>query len=186
MPMRNTSRRWGSIQQALHWTIVVLVVAQLAMGVVAGLGHGPTVDYVQNFWHASIGIVIFGLMLIRLGWRAANPAPELPADVHPVLAWFARFTHAMFYVLLIADPVLGYVTGCAHGDRLTFFGLALPSLIAKNHPLAHVLTLAHWDFGYAIMALIVVHAGGALQHEVIRRDNVLRRMVPGLALRPDR
>jgi cytochrome b561 len=186
MQVRNTPRRWGSVQQTLHWTIVMLVVAQLAMGFVIGLGHGPTVDRIQNFWHASIGILIFGLMTLRLLWREVNPTPSMPSDVDPWLAAFARFTHFAFYALLILDPVLGYFTGCAHGDNLSFFGLQLPHLIGKDKALGHTLVRAHWDFGYAIIACVVVHAAGALQHEFIRRDNVLRRMLPGTPLRPDR
>lgn len=139
-----------------------------------------------EFWHASIGILIFGLTILRLVWREANPAPALPADTNRFLAWFAHFTHFAFYALLILDPVLGYFTGCAHGDPLTFFGLPLPSLIAKSKPLGHKLVLAHWDFGYAIIACIVVHAGGALWHEFIRKDNVLRRMLPGTPMRLER
>lgn len=186
MPIQNTAERWGSVQQGLHWTIVILVVAQLAMGFVAGLGHGPTVDYVQNFWHVSVGILIFGLMLLRLAWRETHRRPALPGDMNRFLAWFAHFTHFMFYALLILDPILGYFVGCAHGDHMTFFGLSLPTLIAKDRPLAHVLSETHWDFGYAIIACIVVHVGGALDHEFIRRDDVLRRMLPGLPMRPDR
>ena len=32
--------------------------------------------------------------------------------------------------------------------------------------------------GYALIAVIVIHAAGALKHHIIDRDDTLRRMLP--------
>lgn len=58
--------------------------------------------------------------------------PELPPDLHPLLAWFANFTHFAFYALPILDPFVGSLTGCAHGDSLSLLGLRLPHRIGKS------------------------------------------------------
>lgn len=98
MQVRNTPRRWGSPQRTQHWTIVVLLVAQLAMDFEARL----------------------------------DPRPELPPDLHPLLAQFTSFTHFAFYALPILGSFAGSFSGCAHGDSLSLLGLRLPHQIGKS------------------------------------------------------
>ena len=77
--------------------------------------------------HKSIGMTIFALMAIRLAWRAAHPPPPLP----PMAAWqvqLSRFTHALLYVALLLQPLVGYLGSEVSGYPVKYFGVVLAEL----------------------------------------------------------
>ena len=79
MQLRNTSDRWGAVQQILHRVVAPLVLVQLALGVyIAGLPGEEVGGRAAFAWHASIGVTILALMVGRLIWRRASPDPEAP------------------------------------------------------------------------------------------------------------
>jgi len=82
MAVRNTTTRWGSVAQLLHWAIVILIIVQFVLGYRAhwatGLKKLGTVVP-----HKSWGITILALAIIRLVWRLANPSPLLPNNLKP-------------------------------------------------------------------------------------------------------
>ncbi len=42
MPLKNTQARWGSVSQALHWLVVLLILAMAWLGLtMGGLPNGP-------------------------------------------------------------------------------------------------------------------------------------------------
>jgi cytochrome b561 len=132
--------------------------------------------------HASAGIAILILSLVRLGWRVANPPPPLPSGS----AWWeeagSRVTHTLFYVLMIGLPLTGL--------------LALPEHVARHPEIAAislfgVLPVPRIDLSLAIpwggihtiaskvgIALLVLHVAAALKHQFWNRDGVLLRMLP--------
>ena len=66
-----------------------------------------------------------------------------------------------------------------HGAQTPFFGLFnLPAIVSKNEALATLLFTIHRWVGYLLIILILMHVGAALYHQFIRRDNVLKRMLP--------
>src|SRR4029079_6811662 len=73
--------RYTTTAIVLHWVIAGLVCVQFAWGWwmqdIPKQPVGPRVD-AYNL-HKSFGMVLFALMLLRLGWRIGHPAPPLPA-----------------------------------------------------------------------------------------------------------
>jgi cytochrome b561 len=62
---------------------------------------------------------------------------------------------------------------------VSWFGLfTLPDLIAPNRPAYEFLLEAHEAVGILLFVVALIHAGAALKHHFIDRDNVLRRMLP--------
>jgi polyisoprenoid-binding protein YceI len=81
-------------------------------------------------------------------------------------------------------PLLGWLHSSAAGFPVVLFGvLPLPNLVAADKALADTLGFAHWIGGWALVALIVGHAGAALWHHYKLRDDVLQRMLPGASSR---
>src|SRR6185503_10525195 len=60
--------------------------------------------------HKSIGLTILMLSFVRLGWRLANPTPALPTGMSTWEHFAARGVHVLFYVLMIAIPLMGWAT----------------------------------------------------------------------------
>ena len=87
--------------------------------------------------------------------------------------------HTSLYVLLLAMPIVGYIANSAYGAPTPFFGLFdLPPIVGKNEALATQLFTIHRWVGWLVIALVLMHVGAALYHYFIRRDNVLKRMLP--------
>jgi cytochrome b561 len=57
--------------------------------------------------------------------------------------------------------------------------IPLPALAAKGTAWAHSAGDVHDVLLYVLLALIALHVLAALYHHVLRRDDVLRRMLPG-------
>jgi cytochrome b561 len=183
----NTRARWGSVSIGLHWTIAALV---LLVQVPAGITM-VSVDpgTVQNFFyniHKTTGIVIFLLALIRLGWRWSHPVPALPADLPGWQAAAARTTHVLLYLVLFAMPVTGFLYTAMGGFPVPFFMLYdLAPLVAEKKPVAEGFKLAHLTLQWLLYLVVLLHVAGALQHHLIRKDGILRRMLSPTAPLPE-
>ncbi|MBK8210713.1 MAG: cytochrome b [Rhodospirillales bacterium] len=179
MQVANTREGWGAVQQALYWTIGLTVLGQLCVGLI--FSNLPENDPAAGTYfgiHGTLGVLIFTAMLFRLVWRQMHPVPALPDTLSPSLKLVARGTHWAFYVLLIGLPLGGWLMVNARGYRVSFFGLELPALIAKNQPLAEIVFKFHAGGAFLLAGLIVLHVGAALRHEFLLKDNTLRRMTP--------
>jgi cytochrome b561 len=179
--LHNTTERWGTLQQLLHWGVVALVLMQLLVGMTLARtpGDDPAWQSLMPF-HASIGIGILITMLVRLVWRLRNPVPKLPDTLTTREKKLAHTTHWLLYVTLIGIPIVGWLTVNAFGQSPTVFGFNLPSLIAADRELAAELKTWH-SAGVAVLAaLLTLHIGAALRHGYVLKDGVLNRMAPFL------
>lgn len=181
MPLRNTDTRWGSIAQAFHWMIALLIIVQGAIGLImVELSLSPTKVKVFAL-HKSIGLTILALALLRLVWRAGNRAPYDPAAMPRWQHLAARTSHVALYVLILALPLSGWLFNSAANSPLAWFGLVhLPSQTGHVDPALKAFALtAHVTLFWILVAVVALHVGAALWHHFYQRDDVLRRMLPG-------
>jgi cytochrome b561 len=191
LPFRNTKLRYGSVAMSFHWLIAVLVIVNLCLGFYAAnmlddndLNYFPIIQL-----HKSIGLTVLVLSVLRLGWRLINPIPPLPSDFGPTMRLLAHASHFLFYFFIIAVPLLGWmmVSASARGTPTIYFGLYqwphIPWLAelprADKRAFSGLFHESHAILAYSALALAVVHIAAALWHQFIRRDTVLRRMLPG-------
>jgi cytochrome b561 len=91
----------------------------------------------------------------------------------------AEAVHIALYAILLAMPIIGWVGTNAYGEPMqVFWSLTLPSLIGKNEAPSDILWDAHNSLGLTLGGLIVLHAGAALAHRFLFKDDVLFRMWP--------
>jgi cytochrome b561 len=179
MTVRNTPHRWGVIAQLLHWLIALLVVVQVTLAMMADDLPVGMKKLTLLARHKSVGITILVLAAFRLGWRWANPTPNLPATLKPYEVSLARASHALLYVLLFAVPLTGWTMSSARGFPVSWFGFfTLPDLVPKSKPLYDALVTTHTALAWTLVALAALHAGAALKHHFIHKNDVLRRMLP--------
>ena len=177
---RNTAERWGSVAKAFHWTVVVLILLQFWLAREAEalpLGMAKLAAFAR---HKSFGITILALASLRLLWRLCQRnSPPLPGDLKPYERLLARVTHVGLYVLLFAMPLSGWAMSSARNYPVSWFSLvALPDLVGPDEQLFTALRFTHGVLALALLALAALHVLGALQHHFIRKDGVLRRMLP--------
>jgi cytochrome b561 len=186
MRLWNSETSWGWPQRLLHWTVAALVLWQLGLGVwMVNLVEDQLDRFAWTQLHKSWGFVVFALALVRLGWRWANPAvPREPADLRPWERRAARASHFALYALLLWLPLSGWLMSAASPvqDLLamenTVFGwFALPDpFVPGVRWISDAFWWGHTLAALALAGLLAIHAGAALRHHFVLRDDVLRRM----------
>jgi len=161
----------------LHWLIAALVVAMLLLGLVMTdvPRQTPMRGTLFNL-HKSLGLVVLVLVIARLAWRLSHHPPPLPADVPPWNRQLAGLTHAAFYVLLLAQPLLGYVASVFGKYGVKFFGVALPAWGSDNPVVREPFLDAHHLVARLLIGLIALHLAGVAWHRFRRRGDLWRRM----------
>ncbi len=170
---------YPATSKILHWLVAacVLLTAPVAIAMTRA-DKGPVQNALYSF-HKSLGVLILALMVLRLVNRLAVGALAPEPGIEPWQKRVSSFVHTSFYVLLIAMPVVGYVANSAYGATTPFFGLfELPGIVGPNEVLAAQLFALHRWVGWLVILLVLTHVSAALYHHFIRRDAVLKRMLP--------
>ena len=166
----------------LHWTSALLVLLMFTIAwTFIELRPGPLAGRLVDL-HRSLGLLVLALTALRLAWRLFHPLPPLPPGTAAWERWLARLVQAGLYVLLLAMPLIGWIASSAMGDTVAFFGLTVPDLVEFDEDLGERLFELHETVGYLILVLVAFHVAGSLRHYLIKRDDVLSRMLP--LLRP--
>jgi cytochrome b561 len=174
-----SAARYGAVAQGLHWLIAALVLTMFGLGwYMADLPLGQQkLDLYQL--HKSLGLTIFALVVLRLGWRLGHAPPPLPAALPAWERTVAKGAHVLFYVILLVQPLIGLVQSNAANFPVVVWGvLPLPALIGTNEALGETLVEVHELVARALLVLILLHVAAALRHHFILKDDVLRRMLP--------
>src|SRR5271166_6059210 len=107
-----TVAAWSRAQRRLHWWTAFLVLVAFSVSWV--MVGWPTRDLLMKFvlyqLHKTIGLIVFALVLARLLLRARRGRPEWEATLPPWQRRAASAVHALLYTLLVATPLLGYLT----------------------------------------------------------------------------
>lgn len=165
---------------ALHWLIALLIICGFGLGWVMTDIPGFTPTKLRYFsWHKWIGVTVFGLVVLRILWRATHDAPPLPRRMPAWQRVAANMVHVALYVLMVAIPVSGYLYSSAANVPVVYLGLVpLPRLIAPDPVLKVVLKNIHITLNYTLLVLFVLHVAAALKHQFMDRDGLLSRMIP--------
>jgi cytochrome b561 len=181
MSMFNTHERYGAVAIALHWVMALMLVVLIGMGLyMVGLPDAgfDKVKITLILYHKELGLAALLVATVRLAWRMSN---QLPALVDTLPYWqkvTARLVHLSFYGLLFALPMSGLLMSSAAAIPVSAFGVVdVPDLVAPSDDLFHRMIEVHRWLGYGLLVLIGVHAGAALTHHFLKRDDTLRKIV---------
>lgn len=162
----------------LHWLMALMIFGLYILG-----DYMVDLDYYDPwyqsapFWHKSLGLLIFMLVLVRIGLRLFTKRPDAN-DVSVFNRLAARLMHLLLYVLIFVICLSGFLISSADGRPVTFFGwFDIPSpgaLIDNQEDTAGVW---HERAGLVILLFAGLHALVAIKHHFINRDRVLKRMV---------
>lgn len=178
MPPAN---RYTRTAIGLHWLVAAAIVGTFGLGLyMHELPFSP--DKLKLYaWHKWAGVSIFLLVLARIVWRLSHRPPAPPASMPGWQRQAAEGVHLLLYVLMLAVPLTGWLMSSAKGVPTVWFGvLPLPDLVGKDKALGELLATVHKILNLGMAALVLVHAGAALKHHFVDRDEVLARMLPRL------
>ncbi|TSB05247.1 cytochrome b [Sphingorhabdus contaminans] len=165
---------------ALHWIIAILIVANVALASMAeDLPRAARAAYMDP--HKAIGISILALSVFRLFWRIGHKPPPLPEKLTGWQSTLGKAVHALFYFLIIAVPVTGWlmVSASPGAPPVDFFGLFTVDLpVSDSKALSGVGHEGHEILTKPLVILIFLHILAALKHQFIDRLPFLQRMFP--------
>jgi cytochrome b561 len=178
---QNAVLRYSNTAVALHWITVVLVLTQAYLGFTFGLSEpSPARDEIF-IWHKTVGVVILLAAIARLTYRMKNPPPPFPPELPAWERIAAVWNHRLFYALLIAMPIVGFiaVSGFANGPTTPLaWGIQVPVIPGISKPTGELAGEVHEIAAYLLVTLIVLHAGAALKHQFIDKWRGAARMPP--------
>lgn len=178
--------RYHPILRLLHWVIALLVLALLASGMTVWLLGFDGVtrllgearrDMLYEY-HKTFGILVLGLMAIRLLVRFEAGKPEYEEPPGLLIRAISGLVHYLLYVALFAQAILGLLATDAMDYPIEFFSWNLPQVITIDKPMGETLYLAHTYVGWALLVLVGLHVAGALKHGFVHHDGILSRMRP--------
>jgi cytochrome b561 len=175
--MSTERRQFAPLSRLLHWTMAVMVLSMLGVGIamVASLA-----DYhVLVSIHRPLGIAILILVVVRFVNRFWNRPPPFPATMSGAERLAATASEYTMYGLMFVLPLVGWGMLSAARYPIALFGpVHLPFILPHDAMLYAVLRKAHTVLAYLFLLTILAHVGAILFHTLIVRDGVLKRMAP--------
>ena len=187
-PQAATDQVYSVPARKFHWWMALLIVFMIPLGEIMQY-RGNELNIWDNLTntmystHKLVGMIVLVLAVLRLVYRVRHGAP--PDE--PTLEWWQKvgshLTHWGIYGLLFAIPLTGWLGVSLYGARDVFGLFSLPPLAAQNQNAAKFVFFLHETFVKLLILALIAHVGAALYHHFIRKDGVLRRMLPGLQKR---
>jgi cytochrome b561 len=169
--------RYNLGARSLHWVVALAIGGMYLTDQARGFYERGAPE--RDWWlgiHASLGITILALTLVRLSWRFINGAPEaVPAS--RLMHLGAKLGHLALYGFTFCLPLSGFLRYASSGRDITLFGNTIASPFGQNEMLHNLGDLLHngaWT--NLLLALIGLHVAAALYHQFILKDGTLRRM----------
>lgn len=171
-------RGYDAVSMVLHWAICLLVIALCITGFLFYELKFATESYNNyHYWHRSLGEITFVLTLLSMLWRRVRNTPPRFPDV----AWrstLAACVKTALVVLLVLVPLVKIWRG-VYGIGWAFFSWTIAAPLPANNAMSHFLSDTHYYAALALIALSLLHSGAAIWHQLVRKDGLLSRMMPG-------
>ena len=163
----------------LHWLTAALIAVQF----ITIWMHDASTDGAQAaallLAHRSSGVCVWIATAARLIWRwLGGPLPKWPEDMPWWQRIAAKASEFGLYALLLLQPLTGFAQSIYRGKIFPLLFGEVPVMVARDKPLTALFHNIHAFTALALLALIALHTLAALFHHFVRRDGVLRSMLP--------
>lgn len=173
MMLKNTSAVYGTIAKFFHWLMAALIIAMFIIAFT--MINIPASRWSQVLFnlHKATGLLIFGLLILRLTWRFINKTPKLPPSIPFWQRQLAKFNITALYLLMFVMPLTGFFMSTLGDHPISFYGIFTVPALANIQPLSNFFAKAHEIFAYLLIASFTLHVMGAIYHPVLQRMWVL-------------
>jgi cytochrome b561 len=179
--LRNTRGSYGVVAIGFHWTVALLFFGQIALGyLMQAAADRPRLQFDLYQWHKSFGFLVLALALLRVAWAFSGVRPHPLSGGPRWEAAVARLAHRLLLALTVIVPLTGWAIASTSPLRIPSFVFDL--MVVPDLPLARSDAMeAFWSQTHALLAygaglLALAHAGAAIHHHLVRKDETLMRM----------
>jgi len=178
--VRNTVNNYGLVTIAIHWLSALTIIALFGLGI-----YMVDLSYYDDWYktapviHKSIGMLLVGLIAMRIFWKAINVSPQ-GLDTHSNFERIgAKITHHALYGLMSIIMISGYLISTANGKGIEIFetDILVPALIFGNEGQSDFAGEIHFYAAWTLMILALFHGLAAVKHHIIDKDITLSRMI---------
>ena len=168
-------RQYSKRMVIVHWlTLVLLVVAWFLGDALDEARHEGSATLIGYFVHVMTGGMVLLLTILRWTFRGVDGTP--PPVGQTLMDMVAKGVHYGLYILLLLLPVSGFMTILTSSVGMALLGgdaSLLPAKYTGPGIFPHTL---HEILVTVLMVVVVVHILGAIKHQFIMKDNLMKRM----------
>jgi cytochrome b561 len=169
-------KRYHPLLVAMHWIIAIMIVMALVIGgpSLADLKSTDPLKVTALGGHMVWGMVIGGLLIIRLVTRFTTQRPPAADAKNDLLNLGGRLAHWGLYLLTIAMVGSGMATAFSaglFGMTLGGNGLPLPADLTIYAP-----RVAHGIIATLLLGLVVLHVAAWAYHQFYLKDRLISRI----------
>ena len=181
MFIKNSPTRFGLVTKLLHWLLATLIIFLIWLGwYMVDLTYFDRWYNESLTWHKSLGMLVLGLAVLKIGWQAYTPLPRNPAPLKPWERAGAAAMHHTLLAVMVLLPATGYLISTSAGRGVAVFGMfEVPPMIQGSERVRDLAIQVHFYLAYGTALLLAGHAAAALKHEFVNRDGTLARMLWG-------
>lgn len=177
--LANTKNGYGLVTIIIHWLSALAIIGLFGLGFwMVDLTYYSSWYKTAPDIHKSVGILLLGLTLLRVLWRFFSVKPQ-PEQSHK--AWeqvAAKWAHRVLYALMLLIMVSGFLISTADGRGILVFDwFEVPSLGSFISNQEDIAGLVHEYLAYSLIALVIIHAAGAIKHQLKDKDGTLSKMI---------
>ena len=176
---KNESNRYGKVSRMLHWTIAILFISLIPMGIFASMIPEDT-EYRNAYYvvHKTIGVTVFLLVIVRLIWNRLSRRPSLDSALTSREERLAHRAHNTLYFMMLAIPITGFMMTSYHGYETYFFFWEMQPLWEQSEIYQVWGGFHKYLLPYLLYIVLGAHILGALKHQFIdKHANAFKRMV---------
>ena len=163
-------------QKIIHWLMAIAIMIDLNVAQKFG-GEMQLWDRLESRSdHATMGLIITFLLVLRIILRYKYGAPSLPNSMSKWQILAAQVGHYGLYVLMGALVMTGIISATYASDPILIFNSYDLAFANPNDYAFGIVRGIHEFCTNAIIVLIVIHIFAAIYHHFILKDSTTSNM----------
>ena len=163
-------------QKIIHWLMAIAIMIDLNVAQKFG-GEMELWDRLESRAdHATMGLIITFLLVLRIILRYKYGAPSLPSSMSKWQVLTAHIGHYGLYILMGVLVTTGIISATYASDPIIIFGSYDLAFANPNASFFEIVRGIHEFCTNAIIALIVIHILAAIYHHFVLKDSTASNM----------
>jgi len=170
---------YSRFSKIIHWLSALLIFTLFGAGFwMVELSYYDAGYQLIPHYHKSVGIMLAGLVIIRVVWRIRNTKPLALTSHSTLEKTLSSIAQILLYFLIFSVVIAGYLISTEDGRGIDVFNwFTIPSMGKLFDNQADIAGNLHRWLAYTLIALASLHGIAALKHHFYDKDETLKRML---------